>query len=223
MARTFNKGQCYWTCNNHLLTGKSVANTKYLHQVTAVALYNLMKHGYDDDEDKDKKEFTIWRSEMEEKNPLFQYWSIVLKLEMTLLMFTRSLCSRNYNLYKYSINQILPWMFSLDHYHYARWLSVHAFDMDNLEQTNPDVHIEFSENGNFVVSRTLKKFSSMGIDQRHEQLNADIKGNGCAIGLTEDEEKLLRWMVCGPEEAVWYESSRKQLYSSMKVKRLSVI
>ena len=41
----------------------------------------------------------------------------------------------------------------------------------------------------------------MGIDQRHEQLNANVKGTGGALGLTEDDEKLLRWMVCGPEES----------------------
>ena len=40
----------------------------------------------------------------------------------------------------------------------------------------------------------------MGIDQHHEQLNADIKGGGGAIGLTEDDEKFLRWMLCAPEE-----------------------
>ena len=40
----------------------------------------------------------------------------------------------------------------------------------------------------------------MGIDQRHEQLNAEIKGAGGAIGLTEDDEKFLRWMLCAPEE-----------------------
>ena len=40
----------------------------------------------------------------------------------------------------------------------------------------------------------------MGIDQRHEQLNADIKGAGGAVGLTEDDEKFLRWMLCAPEE-----------------------
>ena len=42
----------------------------------------------------------------------------------------------------------------------------------------------------------------MGIDHRHEQLNADVKGNASgAVGLTEEEEKFLRWMIFGPEEA----------------------
>ena len=88
---------------------------------------------------------------------------------MALLLFTRSIRSRKFNLYKYSIHQLLPWMFALDHYLYAWWLSVHIFDMDNLEQTNPDIFTEFEENGNFVVARTLNTFSSMGLDQRHEQ------------------------------------------------------
>ena len=56
--------------------------------------------------------------------------------------------------------------------------------------------------GNFVVARTKNRFSSMGIDHRHEQLNADVKGCASgAVGLTEEEEKFLRWMKCGPEEA----------------------
>ena len=42
----------------------------------------------------------------------------------------------------------------------------------------------------------------MGIDHRHEQLNADVKGcAGGTVELTEDEEKFLRCTVCGPEEA----------------------
>ena len=54
-------------------------------------------------------------------------------------------------------------------------------------------------NGSFAVSHTKNSFSAMGIDQRHEQLNKDVKGDGGIICLTEDEEKLQRWMVCSPE------------------------
>ena len=41
----------------------------------------------------------------------------------------------------------------------------------------------------------------MGIDQCHEQLNTIVKGDGGALGITEDEEKFRKWMVCGPEIA----------------------
>ncbi len=39
----------------------------------------------------------------------------------------------------------------------------------------------------------------MAIDQAHEQNNSIIKGDGGAIGLTEDPAALRRWMVAGPE------------------------
>ena len=116
-------------------------------------------------------------------------------MEMSLFLFTRSIRSRNFILYKYAIDGLLKWMFALDHYHYARWLSVHSLDMNTLEETNNYVYKEFEENGNFVVARTLNRFSSMGLDQRHEQLNGDIKGSGGAIGLTEDNESTIEWNV----------------------------
>ena len=44
--------------------------------------------------------------------------------------------------------------------------------------------------GKFVVSKTRNSFSSMGIDQSHEQLNTVIKGDEGAFDLTEDPENL---------------------------------
>ena len=52
-----------------------------------------------------------------------------------------------------------------------------------------------------VISRIPNEFSTMSIDQCHEQLNKLVKGDGRAIGLTEDEDRLRKWMVCGPEVA----------------------
>ena len=41
----------------------------------------------------------------------------------------------------------------------------------------------------------------MAIDESHEQNNACVKGDGGAVGLTENPSALLRWMVSGPEMA----------------------
>ena len=54
---------------------------------------------------------------------------------------------------------------------------------------SPILH-KFEANGNFVVSRTKNDFSSMGLDQRHEQLKKDVEGDDGMVGLTEDEDKL---------------------------------
>ena len=44
-------------------------------------------------------------------------------------------------------------------------------------------------------------FSGNAIDQAHEQNNASVKGDGGAVGLTENPAALRCWMVSGPEMA----------------------
>ena len=51
------------------------------------------------------------------------------------------------------------------------------------------------------MNKTLKRFSSIAIDQAHEQNNAMVKGEGGAVGLTENPNALRRWMLSGPEMA----------------------
>ena len=68
----------------------------------------------------------------------------------------------------------------------------------SLEQQHPEVAREFHK-GNFVVHKSRREFSALAIDQAPEQNNAVIKGDGGAIGLTEDPGALRRWMVAGPE------------------------
>ena len=138
---------------------------------------------------------------MKERSPQFQFWHIALSMEMDYLLFLRSIRSRNFDLYVHSLDKLLPWVFAFDHYNYARWISVHQFDMEMLHKKNPLVYQEFHAKGNFVVARTNDDFSSMALDQRHEQLNKDIKGDGGMVGLTEDEEKFRHWAICSPEIA----------------------
>ncbi|CAB3987554.1 Hypothetical predicted protein [Paramuricea clavata] len=51
------------------------------------------------------------------------------------------------------------------------------------------------------VKKTTRRFSAISIDQVHEQNNALVKGDGGAVGLTENPAALHRWMVSGPEMA----------------------
>ena len=83
----------------------------------------------------------------------------------------------NFRLYKGSIQSLLPWFFALDHTNYFCWLSVHLVDMFQLEEINTDIATDF-RNGMFVVNKTRRKFSSIGIDHAHEQNNKCLKGDG---------------------------------------------
>ena len=67
-----------------------------------------------------------------------------------------------------------------------------------LKQTHPDVYSQFAA-GNFTVSKSRRKFSSIAVDHAHEQLNAVVKGEGGAVGLTENDAALSRWIVTAPE------------------------
>ena len=121
-----------------------------------------------------------------------------MESELLMLQFIRSLREDNFNLYLDSLNQLAPWFFALDHVHYARWLPVHIRDMNALSTIHPSIYSEFQK-GNFVVQRSTNHFSCMAMDQSHEQLNKSIKGEGGAVGLTEDPVALRRWMIAGPE------------------------
>ena len=52
---------------------------------------------------------------------------------------------------------------------------------------------------NFVVHKTKSLFSAIALDHAHEHVNAGVKGEGGAVGLTENPAALCRWMVAGPE------------------------
>lgn len=88
----------------------------------------------------------------------------------------------------------------MDHYHYARWLTVHLRDLQELPTDSPGTHCEFIK-GNFVTQKSVHKFSALAHDQIHEQQNAIVKGDGGIIGITENEGALRRWLVAGPEIA----------------------
>ena len=46
-----------------------------------------------------------------------------------------------------------------------------------------------------------RRFSSIPIDQAHEQNNELVKGPGGAVGLTENPQAFKKWMIAGPEQA----------------------
>ena len=182
-----------------------VTKTRHAHQVTAASCHTLLHRAY---AEYTTSEATVaetevlslerWCEVRAQESVQFNYWLKTLSLEITLLLFIRSLREGNFQLYMESLTQIVPWMFALDHTHYSRWLPVHIRDMMQLSKKHPAILAEF-EAGKFTVHKTRNKFSAMAIDQCHEQNNAIIKQSGGAIGLTTNPSALRRWMVAGPE------------------------
>ena len=80
------------------------------------------------------------------------------------------------------LQKLLKWYFIFDRYNYARWLTIHWFDLNNLKENFPDV-FEYFCRGFFSFQKSDRKFSRMGLDQIHEQNDFVLKGAGGAIHL----------------------------------------
>lgn len=83
---------------------------------------------------------------------------------------------------------LIRYFFALDHMSYLRLLPIHLRDLKR--------HIQRNMQSSFFDRKTERRFSSIAIDEAHEQNNATVKGD---IGLTENPTTLRRWMIVGPE------------------------
>lgn len=184
-----------------------LTKTRRAHQITAVALHKLQQiafaklNGQHDDE-----EFQKWHDGMIKNSPTYKFWFMIMQMELTVLVFVKAHRENNFSLYVEALESLAPWFFALDHTNYARWLPIHIRDMKCL----PGV-VQDDLKKCWVISKSSNKFSSIPIDQAHEQNNASVKGSGGAVGLTESPVAFRRWMVAGPETARLLEEFESQL------------
>ena len=82
--------------------------------------------------------------------------------------------------------------------------------MAELRNRHPEVAKEFN-NRKFVVHKTRRVFSGIVIDQAHRQNDALIKGDGGAVGLTDNPSTLQHWMTAGSEVARVVQEFHKEL------------
>ena len=183
--------------------GVNVTKARYAHEVIATALFLLQKESYDEyvlsirppDE---PLSFQEWFKKESKDHPQFLYWSIALELELKVLQFVRSIREGDFVLYRNILAELCPWFFVFDYTNYSRWLPVHLRNMMLLESMYQHIYQQFL-NSHFVVRKTHRLFSSIALDQAHEQENEKIKEDGGAVGLTESVQALKRWMISGPE------------------------
>ena len=173
-----------------------LTRTRHAHQITLLTLHRLQQEAFLQSEDHVNKE--TWCNEMCAKSPTFMYWDLIMRYQTLILIFVRAHREKNFPLYVQVLEKLAPLFFALDHVNYARWIPVHIRDMKSL----PDpIKEQFEEQCHWVLSKTNNAFSSIPIDQAHEQENAYVKGSGGCIGLTENPVAFRRWMLAGSELA----------------------
>ena len=185
-----------------LYRASHVMRTRRAHQITAAALHILQHRAYNrySANGQSPVEFEVWSDRRKQSCPQFQFWATALELEICVLIYVRFLREADFALYLDALTELVPWFCALDHTNYARWIPVHLRDMAGLPNKHPEINRKFNA-GHFTVQKTKRVFSAIPIDQAHEQNNACVKGDGGAVGLTEDPSALRRWMVAGPEVA----------------------
>ena len=94
----------------------------------------------------------------------------------------------------------MPWVFALDHTHYARNLPIHLRDMVTLEERHPAIYVEF-KNGNFMGQKSQRSFSMIPRDQMHEQLIDWLKNSAGVMENLDDPHTVRREQVVRPEMA----------------------
>ena len=99
-------------------------------------------------------------------------------------MFIKSTRTADFDLFVRSLSCIIPWMFSLDHINYPSWLPVY------IPSTKAETFNHLAKES-FTLKKSPRFFSNIGIDQAHVQFNKDIKIDGRAIGLMNDNSSLL--------------------------------
>ena len=153
-----------------LLSWHLVVRIKYSHQITVCTLHTLQKgcNNYESNTSS-LEDFSPWRHEMERLHPQFNHWSIALELELKLLSLLKSFRSDNFSMCKNAVKQLLLCFSPLNHYHYARWLIIHWYELGTIDKTDSNTSKAFQD-GCFVKT-TTNPFPSIGIDQCHKQLN----------------------------------------------------
>ena len=145
-------------------------------------------------------------------SPTYKFWDMIMEMELKVLAFVKAHRENNFALYVETLESLAPWSFALDHTNYARWLPIHIRDMKCLPRP-----VQESFRKCWVISKSSNTFSSIPIDQAHEQNKASVKGSGGAVGLTESPVAFRRWMVAGPETARVLQEFKSQLKGETNV------
>uniref|UniRef100_H3B0T6 Uncharacterized protein n=1 Tax=Latimeria chalumnae TaxID=7897 RepID=H3B0T6_LATCH len=162
-----------------------VKRARYAHQVSVASLYVLQINAwkaYMNTSSDSAVQLSEWVEMRSKESAQFLYWYQAIVLQTLFLMLVHSVWEPNFDMYLDTLTQICPWVFALDHVHYARLLRVFVKTLRDLKIRLPKVHEEFMK-GKFVIQKTGQPFSSLSDDHVHEQNNRNVKPDGGAVGL----------------------------------------
>lgn len=98
---------------NSFLKSSNVKRTWRADQVTAAALYSLLRQAYDEYKQTETLEevlsFSDWCKRKTQASPQFHFWYVALQLELLYLLFLRSQRTSSLPLYHDVLQKLTPW------------------------------------------------------------------------------------------------------------------
>ena len=97
------------------LSASSVTRTRQMHQVTASCLYKLLHDSYGiycteaQADDQYELSFDDWCRLRKHQSPQFQYWFMILEMELVIFSLIRSFREANFDLYCQALQELLPY------------------------------------------------------------------------------------------------------------------
>ena len=123
-----------------------------------------------------------------------------MELDLLIRQFVKSCRMADFVLYIETLDNVMPWVFALDHSHYARNLPIHLPDMVTLEECHPALFVEF-QRGHFVGQKSKRAFSCIPHGQMYEQLIDWLKNDAGVIENLDDPNTIRREQFVLPEMA----------------------
>ena len=134
---------------------------RYCIQVTVCTIYKKIKEAYL--KSKSRLPLIQWLDKRSTESNMAFVWQLIFNIEILLLIFVRSQREANFQLRTEVLRSFMKYYFALDHYNYARWVSIHLFDCKALKFTAPDVFTAFMD-GCFTFQKTSTEFSRTPLD-----------------------------------------------------------
>ena len=132
----------------------SIKRARYALQLSLCALFTMLEDAAG--ENLTSMSAYEWLCQKSTESEVFLYWKMVMELEISILVYVRSIREGNFQLHIETLRKLLKWFFIFDRYNYSRWPTVQWFDLKNLESDFPDVYKYFCKTNR---QKTNQQFS----------------------------------------------------------------
>ena len=139
----------------------------------------------------------LWIAFEDTLGPTAKYWSMFIDMVQVLKRYIRAERSGNWKEHLVEVQNMIPFLVSARHVKYANCLPEYLHDMQQLEETHPEVYLHFS-NGNFPVYQSQSSFCGTWTDLTLEQTYNKEGKTSLFKGISQNESAREKYIKAAP-------------------------